>query len=176
MNTRLNVLNPKTENMSNEVMVGDEKMQKCPKCSLMSRRKFNMERHYKRFHEKTFPKKICCGITFSTKGDFNLHKQEVHGEKKKYANEQNQMQSENEVPQLLLENLNPPKKHFLLKWQEKSSIEAENRTPLTENVNRRTKLRKCEPKKDRNSNLLNSDENVKTYIVTEFSVMEAIHF
>ncbi|KAL6261189.1 hypothetical protein P5V15_008713 [Pogonomyrmex californicus] len=68
-----------------EVIIDDEnKLYKCLKCNEISKRRYNAERHYKRFHENTFPKKICCGTIFPTKGDFYVHKEIAHNEKRKY--------------------------------------------------------------------------------------------
>lgn len=36
------------------------KIYKCQKCFLTSKRRYNVERHYQRFHEK-MSLKICCG-------------------------------------------------------------------------------------------------------------------
>lgn len=43
------------------VAVEGSKMYKCQKCSQISKRRYNMERHYIRFHEKMIFSKTCCG-------------------------------------------------------------------------------------------------------------------
>lgn len=40
-------------------------MYTCKKCDEMSKRRYNMERHFRRFHETILPGKTCCGKYFS---------------------------------------------------------------------------------------------------------------
>ncbi|KYN19345.1 hypothetical protein ALC57_08318, partial [Trachymyrmex cornetzi] len=81
-------------------------MYMCKKCDEMSKRRYNMERHFTRFHETILPEKTCCTlqhilcndlessvqspkvfglskphITFATKSDFYKHKEKIHEQK-----------------------------------------------------------------------------------------------
>ncbi|XP_029173191.1 probable serine/threonine-protein kinase DDB_G0278509 [Nylanderia fulva] len=47
-------------------------------------RRFNAERHYKRFHETTQTRK-CCDEIFHTKSEYYDHKENVHNERKRYG-------------------------------------------------------------------------------------------
>ncbi|XP_036149818.1 uncharacterized protein LOC118647932 [Monomorium pharaonis] len=164
-----------------EVVIDGEKWQKCNKCGLISRRRYNTERHYKRFHDLIIPGKTCCNITFYTKGDFNCHKQDIHGEKKKHTKDQ-ETQNDNEISQLLHEDCctkNAPKKHFLSKWRENiysrnSFYQAENRLPLTnmENIGSiKRNLKKRPPKRNVNLSVSSSStkENIQIYNITDVS-------
>ncbi|XP_011700987.1 PREDICTED: uncharacterized protein LOC105457804 isoform X2 [Wasmannia auropunctata] len=138
--------------MSNKIIilvVEGTKLYKCIKCGEMSKRRYNTERHFRRFHENIYPGKTCCGTTFCTKSDFYDHKEKTHNEKRKYTKGQNQSISESdeveqedtiiksdmEISETRNNNelgLLPIKKYFLHKWQKNSFYKMENnRAPLT---------------------------------------------
>ncbi|KYN08658.1 hypothetical protein ALC62_00329 [Cyphomyrmex costatus] len=83
-------------------------MYTCKKCDEVSKRRYNMERHFRRFHETITPGKTCCDslyfyktkkikirqigvtnrghsairhVTFSTKSEFYKHREKIHKQK-----------------------------------------------------------------------------------------------
>ncbi|XP_071555381.1 uncharacterized protein [Temnothorax nylanderi] len=150
------------QSMSNRVeifTVNGDKMYKCEKCGEMSKRRFNVERHYRRFHEKIKPQKTCCGFTFYTKSDFYNHRQKIHEEKKKYTKEYKKIQNKNDISRSPIEKLNAPKKGFLSRWQ-KDSYKCKNRRSATKRPSRR---------RVPTHSLSMTKENIKIYNVTEES-------
>ncbi|XP_024874232.1 uncharacterized protein LOC112456130 [Temnothorax curvispinosus] len=178
------------QSMSNKVeifKVNGDKMYKCQKCGEMSKRRFNVERHYRRFHEKIKPQKTCCDKIFYTKSDFYNHRHKIHEEKKKYTKEyksiQNQrtskfqcpavpkveqpntkeilveIQNKTDISRSPIEKLNAPKKGFLSRWQ-KDSYKCKNRRSATKRPSRR---------RVPTHPLSVTKENIKIYNVTEES-------
>ncbi|XP_011866212.1 PREDICTED: uncharacterized protein LOC105561117 isoform X2 [Vollenhovia emeryi] len=138
------------QNMPNQMEITTTpdgiKMYKCRKCSEISKRRYNLMRHFIRFHEKIMPRKSCCSIIFDTKSDFYKHKEEIHDEKKKYTKEQNQTSKQDDI-------------------RTETSME-NTRVPLRSmaNVNRTIVKRASKPRRKIKSS---SKENLKIYNIMD---------
>ncbi|KAM0726109.1 hypothetical protein ACS0PU_008190 [Formica fusca] len=67
-----------------KIKVEDKSSYRCVICGNIYPRRFNAERHYKRFHETTQARR-CCDETFYTKSDYYDHKKNMHNERKRYG-------------------------------------------------------------------------------------------